>query len=56
MGAGGLGQPIITGLSLNDNELILEGALPAAALAIAVEFLFEIIEKRFVPAYLRHQR
>lgn len=56
VGAGGLGQPIITGLSLNDNDLILEGALPAAALAIAVEFLFEIVEKRFVPAYLRHQR
>jgi len=53
VGAGGLGEPIITGLSLNDNRLILEGAIPAAMLAIAVEFLFELIERRFIPAHLR---
>ncbi|MEM6775646.1 MAG: glycine betaine ABC transporter substrate-binding protein [Pseudomonadota bacterium] len=53
VGAGGLGQPIITGLSLNDNRLILEGAIPAAALAVVVEFLFEALERRLVPAHLR---
>ncbi|MEE4277564.1 MAG: glycine betaine ABC transporter substrate-binding protein [Halieaceae bacterium] len=53
VGAGGLGQPIITGLSLNDNALILEGAIPAAVLAVAVEVLFEAIERSFVPAHLR---
>ena len=53
VGAGGLGEPIITGLSLNNNQLILEGALPAAALAISAELLFELIERRFVPAHLR---
>jgi osmoprotectant transport system permease protein len=53
VGAGGLGQPIITGLTLNDHGLILEGAIPAALLAIAVELIFELIERRVVPAPLR---
>ena len=53
IGAGGLGEPIITGLSLNDNQLILEGAIPAALLAIVVEWLFEGLERRLVPAHLR---
>ena len=53
VGAGGLGQPIITGLSLNDHRLILEGAIPAALLAVAVEWLFEALERRVVPAHLR---
>ena len=53
VGAGGLGEPIITGLNLNDHRLILEGALPAAALAIAMELLFEWIERAFIPAHLR---
>ena len=30
IGAGGLGDPIVTGLSLNDTNLILQGAIPAA--------------------------
>jgi osmoprotectant transport system permease protein len=53
VGAGGLGEPIITGLNLNDHGLILEGALPAAALAIIVELLFEWVERAFIPAHLR---
>ena len=53
VGAGGLGEPIITGLNLNDHRLILEGALPAAALAILVELLFEWAERAFIPAHLR---
>ena len=53
VGAGGLGEPIITGLTLNDNRLILEGAIPAALLAIAVELLFEALERTTVPAHLR---
>jgi osmoprotectant transport system permease protein len=54
VGAGGLGEPIITGLNLNDHRLILEGALPAAALAIVVELLFEWVERALVPAHLRN--
>ena len=53
VGAGGLGEPIITGLTLNDHALILEGAVPAALLAVAVELLFELIERATVPAHLR---
>ncbi len=47
IGAGGLGQPIITGIRLDNLGLILEGAVPAALLAIAVQGLFDLIERRF---------
>lgn len=53
VGAGGLGEPIITGLTLNDHRLILEGAIPAALLAILVELLFELAERALLPAHLR---
>lgn len=52
VGAGGLGEPIITGLTLNDHALILEGAIPAALLAIAAELMFEAIERFIVPRHL----
>jgi osmoprotectant transport system permease protein len=41
-----------TGLTLNDHGLILQGAIPAVLLAIAVELLFELIERAMVPAHL----
>lgn len=53
VGAGGLGEPIITGLTLNNHRLILEGAIPAACLAMATELLFGLAERRFVPTHLR---
>ena len=53
IGAGGLGKPIATGLALNDTNLILQGAIPAACLAIIVEILFEILEKRIIPEHMR---
>jgi osmoprotectant transport system permease protein len=40
IGAGGLGERIVTGLALNDRELLLAGALPAAALALLFEAMF----------------
>lgn len=46
IGAGGLGDPIVTGLQLNDAYLILSGALPAALLAILVDWLLGRIEAR----------
>jgi len=52
IGAGGLGDFIVTGLALNNTKLILEGAIPAALLAIAVEFMFELVEKFFIPKHL----
>lgn len=53
VGAGGLGQPIVTGLALNDPELILQGAVPAALFALATELAFEALERRLVPVHLR---
>lgn len=45
IGAGGYGQPILTGIRLADNGLILEGAIPAALMALAVEGLFHVLER-----------
>ncbi|HSG88590.1 MAG TPA: glycine betaine ABC transporter substrate-binding protein [Pseudomonadales bacterium] len=53
VGAGGLGQPIVTGLALNDPGMILEGAVPAAGLALLTELSFEWLERRLIPAHLR---
>jgi osmoprotectant transport system permease protein len=53
IGAGGLGQPIIRGISLNDNATILQGAVPAALLALAVEFGFNLIDRLLIPKGLR---
>mgnify|MGYP001821050188 CR=1 FL=1 len=53
IGAGGLGEPIVTGLALNDTGLILQGAVPAALLALLTELLFEALERRLVPAHMR---
>jgi len=52
IGAGGLGEPIVTGLALNDTNLILQGALPAAGLAIIVELLFELLERILVKPHM----
>ena len=53
VGAGGLGQPIFTGIRLDDFGLVLEGALPAAALALAAQGLFDLAERALVPRGLR---
>ncbi|MEF9427000.1 MAG: ABC transporter permease, partial [Candidatus Mariimomonas ferrooxydans] len=53
IGAGGYGQPILTGIRLDDVGLILQGALPAAGLALLVQGGFEIIERILVPRGLR---
>ncbi len=52
IGAGGLGDPIVTGLALNDSSLILQGAIPAALLAVATELLFEGAERAAIPRHL----
>jgi osmoprotectant transport system permease protein len=44
VGAGGYGERIVTGLALSDGQLLLAGAIPAAALALLSEVLFEIAE------------
>lgn len=55
IGAGGLGEFIVTGLALNNTTLILMGAIPAALLAIVIELLFEGIEYLLVPNHLRQK-
>ncbi len=49
IGAGGYGQPILTGIRLDNINLILEGAIPAAALALLVQWMFDLMEKVIVP-------
>jgi osmoprotectant transport system permease protein len=53
IGAGGLGEPIVTGLTVTDVNLILSGALPAAALALLVDGLLSRVERWATPRGLR---
>jgi osmoprotectant transport system permease protein len=53
IGVGGLGEPIISGLNLNDTGTILQGAIPAALLALLVQFFFDGLDLVFVPKGLR---
>jgi len=46
VGAGGLGERIVAGLAVSDSALMLAGALPAAILAVAVQWLFDALERR----------
>mgnify|MGYP001802299344 CR=1 FL=1 len=45
IGAGGYGEPIVTGISLLDNGLIMQGAIPAALLALVAQGLFGLCER-----------
>ena len=47
IGAGGFGERIAIGLALNDNGMLLAGAIPAAMLALLTQAAFELIERRF---------
>jgi len=49
IGAGGLGDPIITGLSLKNMYWILMGVIPAALLAIMADLLLASLERLFNP-------
>ncbi len=53
IGAGGYGQPILTGIRLNDIGLILQGAVPAAVMALLVQAVFEVAERLMTPRGLR---
>lgn len=44
IGAGGFGERITTGLALNDNDMLLAGAIPAALLALLTQAGFELAE------------
>lgn len=53
IGAGGFGERIVTGLALNDQTMLLAGAIPVAVLALAIQGAFELLEKWVVPAGLQ---
>ena len=56
IGAGGYGEPILTGIRLDDIGLILRGAVPAAALALLVMGAFQLLERALTPRGLREFR
>ena len=45
LNAGGYGERITIGLALNDNDMLLAGAIPAAVLALLTQGLFELVER-----------
>src|SRR3982074_2361686 len=47
VGAGGLGEYIFRGLRMDDNHLLLAGAVPSAAMALLADFGFSVFEKQF---------
>ena len=53
IGAGGLGEPILSGLNLNDHVTILQGAIPAAVLALLVQWSFDLLDRLLIPKGLR---
>jgi len=53
IGAGGYGEPILSGLNLNDHVTILEGAIPAALLALIVQWSFDMLDRILIPKGLR---
>src|SRR5580704_11163085 len=50
VGAGGLGEFIFRGLAMVNNQLILAGAIPAAALALLADFILSLLEQHLRPA------
>jgi osmoprotectant transport system permease protein len=53
IGAGGFGERIAQGLAVNDHQVLLAGAIPAAVLALVFHAAFEGIERWLAPAPLR---
>lgn len=53
IGAGGLGEPILTGIQLRRPDLILQGAVPAALLALVVQWAFDALDRLVIPRGLR---
>jgi osmoprotectant transport system permease protein len=51
IGAGGYGERITIGLALNDNTMLLAGAIPAAVLALLTQAGFELLERVLAPRH-----
>ncbi|HSW16757.1 MAG TPA: glycine betaine ABC transporter substrate-binding protein [Ramlibacter sp.] len=48
VGAGGLGERIVAGLAVNDVAYMMAGAIPAALLALIVQWAFDLLERAIV--------
>jgi len=53
VGAGGLGESILQGISLLDHQMIFQGAIPAALLALLAQAFWDVVERWIVPRGLR---
>ena len=53
IGAGGYGERIVAGLAVNDHTLLLAGAVPAAAMALLLQWGFDGVDRWLIPAGLR---
>jgi len=53
IGAGGLGELIVTGIAVRVTQLILQGAAPTAALAVILDALFSGLEELITPRGLK---
>ena len=53
IGAGGYGERIMAGLTLDNSRIMAQGAIPAALLALIVQGVFEGLERFLVPRGLR---
>lgn len=53
IGAGGFGVAISTGLGLSDTRMILQGAVPAALLALILEGVFALGDRALIPRGVR---
>jgi osmoprotectant transport system permease protein len=53
VGAGGFGERIVSGLAVNDTHTMLAGAVPAAVLALGLQCLFNVFERRVTPGLNR---
>jgi osmoprotectant transport system permease protein len=56
IGAGGLGDPIWTGLATCNTNLILSGAIPSAVLAFVLSSLIGFLQRIFTPRGLKAVR
>jgi osmoprotectant transport system permease protein len=56
IGAGGYGERIVSGLAVNDHAMMLAGAVPAAVLALLIQWVFEWTENHFLSYGLRGRR
>lgn len=53
IGGGGYGERIVTGLALNDYQMLLAGAIPSCVMAILFELGFDLLDHLVIPKGLR---